>query len=47
MCGSASRHSLTSRAFPLAIIVPIDVGTSIREYQHVVKVGVNYRFGAY
>lgn len=33
--------------FPLAIIVPIDIGTKIREYQHVVKVGVNYRFGAY
>ena len=33
--------------FPLAIIVPIDIGTQIREYQHVVKVGVNYRFGAY
>lgn len=33
--------------FPLAIIVPIDVGTKIREYQHVVKIGVNYRFGAY
>jgi outer membrane immunogenic protein len=33
--------------FPLAIIVPIDVGANIREYQHVVKVGVNYRFGAY
>ncbi len=32
--------------FPLAIGVPIDVGTSIREYQHVVKVGVNYRFGS-
>ncbi len=32
---------------PLAFIVPIDIGTKIREYQHVVKVGVNYRFGAY
>ena len=31
---------------PLAIIVPIDIGTKIREYQHVVKVGVNYSFGA-
>jgi outer membrane immunogenic protein len=33
--------------FPLAIGVPIDVGSKIREYQHVVKVGVNYRFGAF
>jgi len=33
--------------FPLAIILPIDVGTNIREYQHAVKVGVNYRFVAY
>ena len=33
--------------FPLAIVVPIDIGTRIREYQHVVKVGLNYRFGAY
>jgi outer membrane immunogenic protein len=33
--------------FPLAIIVPIDIGTNIRQYQHAVKVGVNYRFGAY
>jgi outer membrane immunogenic protein len=24
---------------------PVDIGTKIREYQHVVKVGVNYRFG--
>jgi outer membrane immunogenic protein len=31
---------------PLAIIVPIEIGTKVREYQHVVKVGVNYRFGA-
>jgi outer membrane immunogenic protein len=31
---------------PLAIIVPIDLGSKNREYQHVVKVGVNYRFGA-
>lgn len=27
--------------------LPIDLGTKVREYQHVVKVGVNYRFGAY
>ena len=25
----------------------VDIGTKIREYQHVVKVGANYRFGAY
>ena len=30
--------------FPLAIIVPIDIGTQIREYQHIVKVGMNYHF---
>jgi outer membrane immunogenic protein len=30
--------------FPLAVIVPIDIGAQAREYQHVVKVGVNYRF---
>ena len=34
--------------FGLALLgAPIDLGTKIREYQHVVKVGVNYRFGAY
>ena len=33
--------------FPLAVIVPIDIGSKIREYQHVVKIGVNYRFGSY
>ena len=39
-------YGSTRLHFPLAIIVPIDIGTKIREYQHVVKVGVNYRFGA-
>ena len=34
--------------FPLAVLgAPVDIGTKITEYQHVVKVGVNYRFGAY
>lgn len=33
--------------FPLAIGLPIDIGTKIRENQHTMKVGVNYRFGAY
>jgi outer membrane immunogenic protein len=34
--------------FPLAVLgAPVNVGTKISEYQHVVKVGVNYRFGAY
>ena len=34
--------------FPLAVLgAAVDIGTKIREYQHVVKVGVNYRFGAY
>jgi len=32
----------------LAIIgLPIDIGTNVRQYQHAVKVGVNYRFGAF
>lgn len=33
--------------FPLAIGVPVDVGTNIREYQHVVKVGFNYKFDTF
>jgi outer membrane immunogenic protein len=34
--------------FGLALLgAPITLGTKIREYQHVMKVGVNYRFGAY
>ena len=27
--------------------VPIDIGTNIRQNQHIMKVGVNYRFGTY
>jgi hypothetical protein len=41
-----ARHS--NYNFALAVLgAPVDIGTKIREYQHVVKVGVNYRFGAY
>lgn len=30
--------------FPLGIGVPVYVGKNIREYQHIVKVGFNYKF---
>lgn len=34
--------------FALAVLgAPIDLGTKIREYQHVMKVGVNYRFDTF
>jgi outer membrane immunogenic protein len=34
--------------FALGVLgAPLDIGTRIREYQHVVKVGVNYRFDSF